>query len=156
MHRWTTTRPRRGHQRLDQLPLRVGQVGRIALVLGHKLSLATSATSVTQARRVTFPTRSKAVRRRHSGDPIQVPDGHRDRALSRQGHNHVVRNVRLRRRIGAEEGEREVDRLDERGAARERIRDQFPDLLGQASFCGEPGEDVGDQLVSMPSWTAAL
>ena len=67
------------------------------------------------------------MRRRHSGDPIQVPDGHRDRALSRQGHNHVVRNVRLPRRIGAEEGEREVDRLDERGAARERIRDQFPD-----------------------------
>jgi hypothetical protein len=48
MHRWTATRARRGHQRLDQLPLCVGQVGRIALVLGHKLSLATSATSVTR------------------------------------------------------------------------------------------------------------
>ena len=59
MHRWTATRARRGHHRLDQLPLRVGQIGRIALVLGHKSTLATSATSVTQTRRVTFPTRSK-------------------------------------------------------------------------------------------------
>ena len=33
MPRGTPTRPRRGHQRLDQLPLGIGQVGRITLVL---------------------------------------------------------------------------------------------------------------------------
>ena len=58
VHRRTTTRPRRGHQRLDQLPLGVGQVGRVTLVLRHKPTLATPVTLVTQARRITFPTRS--------------------------------------------------------------------------------------------------
>jgi hypothetical protein len=34
---------RGGHQRLDQLPLGVGQVGKIALVLGHKSTQAQNA-----------------------------------------------------------------------------------------------------------------
>ena len=98
MHRWTATRARRGHQRLDQLPLRVGQVGRIALVLGHKPTLATSATSVTQARRVTFPTRSKFSRGSESREVVRRrqgrPESRRDtrcpqgRAAIPQGKDH--------------------------------------------------------------------
>ena len=41
--------------------------------------------------------------------------------------------------VGAVEGEREVDRLDERGAADDRIRDQGEDLL-RHSLTGEPSD----------------
>ena len=59
MHRGTTTPAWLRHQRFDQRPLRVGEIGWITLTLGHTPTLTTSVTLVTQARRVTFPTRSQ-------------------------------------------------------------------------------------------------
>ena len=58
----------------------------------------------------------------------------------------MVGNVRPRRRVRTREGDRQVDRLDERGAAHERIRDQGQDLLRQATHSGERGKHVDDQI----------
>lgn len=48
-------------QRLNQRPLRIGEIGRITFAISHAATLTSPITSVTQARRVTFPTRSKTL-----------------------------------------------------------------------------------------------